>query len=117
MTKMRAQLLTLIVLWALMGGLYWLTGTAYAQYQYYCYTPDNLTYWAHNPCAYEGYYNFDYDKGPPYNFHQYDFHGCPLTPQTERDHPRPYSGSVCGNGPHRQPGGGGLFCPFQRCNE
>jgi hypothetical protein len=113
---MRALLLTLVVLWVLLWGVFLSADTACAQYQYYCHTPDGLTYWAHNPCAYEGYYNFDYDKGPPYNFHQNDFHGCPLTKETERDHPRAHSGRVCGNGPPGERGGGRLFCPAEICN-
>jgi hypothetical protein len=86
--NMRTRLLPLIVLLALLVGPSWFAGTAYAQYQYYCYAPDGATYWEFNPCDYEGYYNSDYNKGPPYNFGENNFHGRPLNSQTERDHPR-----------------------------
>jgi hypothetical protein len=75
---MRARFLFLIVFLALLAIPFWFTGTAHAQYQYYCKTPDGLTYWAYNPCAYGGSYNSDYDKGYPYKFHQNTFHGSPL---------------------------------------
>lgn len=100
MTKMRAQFLTLIIFLALSGGLCWSVGTAHAQYQYYCHTPDGLSYWAYNPCAYEGYYNYDYDKGYPYNFNRNTFQGRPLNKQTERDHPRPDASCWLGRGIH-----------------
>ena len=75
---MRARFLFLILSLTLLVGSFGFTGTAHAQYQYYCKTPDGLTYWAHNPCAYQGSYNHDYDKGYPYDFHQKNFHGSPL---------------------------------------
>jgi len=75
---MRARFLFLIVFLTLLAGPFWFTGTAHAQYQYYCKTPDGLTYWAHNPCAYGGSLNYDYDKGYPYKFHQNNFNGALL---------------------------------------
>ena len=75
---MRARFLFLVVLLTLSVGVFWFAGTAGAQYQYYCRTPDGLTYWAYNPCDYQGAYNNDYDKGHPYNFHQHTFNGTPL---------------------------------------
>lgn len=82
---MRTMLLPFFILLALLVGPYWFAGTAHAQYQYYCYTPDNLTYWSHNPCAFEGFKNRDFDRGYPYAFHQRDFDGSPLDGNSARD--------------------------------
>ena len=75
---MRTKFLLLIIFLTLLAVPFSFAGTAHAQYQYYCSTPDGLTYWAYNPCAYNGSYNHDYDRGYPYNFHQNDFNGTPL---------------------------------------
>jgi hypothetical protein len=80
---MRVRLVFLGVI--LMVAAFCFSGTARAQYRYYCETPDGSHYWANNPCDYKGYRNEDYNKGYPYNFHQKDFHGSPLNKDSEGD--------------------------------
>jgi hypothetical protein len=82
---MRARFLFPILLFVFLVGPYLFAGTAHAQYQYFCATPDGLTYWDHNPCAYEGFKNHDFDKGPPYSFNRHTFQGSPLDENSSRD--------------------------------
>jgi hypothetical protein len=81
---MYKRFLFLMIFLSLLVGPYLFAGTAHAQFQYFCKTPDGLPYWDYDPCAYQGSYNHDFDKGYPYNFNRNNFNRTPLDENSAR---------------------------------